>query len=99
MVSHFLFTARAIIMVLHCTDFYPSVSSCNTLKNYYSPEAIIILTTYHQKGETDFLGCHFSYIRLHLLCAEGSKGKPSAKTDSKADPDCPSLLTTNKETK
>jgi len=52
------------------------------LKNYCSPEAVIILTRQHEKGKTDFLGHCFLYIRLHLLCAEGSKGKPSAETDS-----------------
>lgn len=98
MVSRSPFTARVSIMVLHCTDFYPSVSSYNMLKNYCLPEAIIILTTYHQKGKTDFFCCHFSCIRLHLLCADGLKGKPSAKTGSEADPDCPALLTTNEET-
>jgi len=45
MVSSSSFTVRVSIMVLYCTDFYPSVSSYNMLKNYYSPEAIIILTT------------------------------------------------------
>lgn len=68
MVSHSPFTARVSIMVLHCTDFYPSVSSYNMLKNYYLPEAIIILTTYHQKGKTDFFLPLFMYKVTSFMC-------------------------------